>query len=123
MLQMRETGVNQSESYSFGDSDWYPPFTTDKRQLFRSCQREYGRCAGFVYLDAESGAIPVGWLFEKRVQYQDSPDFFTLETWVEFRIDESISNSLNQRGDLLVSHHVVSATYFDLRQWRTIVKD
>lgn len=48
-------------------------FTDDVGRLFRSCQREYGRCTSRVYVDRADGSTPaVGWHFEKMREYEDS---------------------------------------------------
>ncbi len=54
----------------------------DRRGLFRRLSREFGRCVSKVYVGA---GTPVGWVFEKKVQYEDakdSNDTYIMETWV-----------------------------------------
>lgn len=48
-------------------------FTDYPGRLFRSCQKEYGRCTSRVYSDRKDGSTPaVGWHFLKRREYEDS---------------------------------------------------
>jgi len=82
-LYVQETQVNVTEGYTFGDSEVYETFTDSVQRLFRACQREHGRCTGRVYIDGADGkARAIGWVFVKRERYQDSGEYFTLETWV-----------------------------------------
>ena len=78
-VQRREDGT----TWDSGDSGEYEPFTDDLGRLFRSCQREYGRCVGKVYAEQEDGpGIPIGWVFEKRRQFTDCAETYMAETWV-----------------------------------------
>lgn len=47
--------------------------------IFRWSRKEYGRCVSKVYID-DVGAV--GWVFQKREQYEDSKETFIHETWV-----------------------------------------
>lgn len=93
MLKIQEIFVNLDKGYRFGESDWYEPYTDDLGQLYRSLRCEYGRCIGKVYVDLrEGGAQPVGWVFRKRMEYEDAhrisdPEKRTYlrETWVSYR--------------------------------------
>lgn len=35
-LMIKETYVNQTKGYSFGESGWYEPYTNDKGELTRA---------------------------------------------------------------------------------------
>lgn len=92
-LETRETYVNETKGCQFGESDWQEAYTDDRGRLFRSLQKEYGRCTSRMYRDVE-GAPPVtiGWVFSKRMEYEDarpswSDDrrFYIREVWVEVR--------------------------------------
>jgi hypothetical protein len=110
MLEIRETYVNATENCRIGDSGWYEPFTGNREGLFRSLQREYGRCTGRMYRDVKvtrAGlpglgplfarpvretwtAIAVGWVFSKRDRYADArgsapSDHYARDVWVEVR--------------------------------------
>lgn len=82
-LWVRESFVNETEGYRFGDSDTYETYTDDLGRLFKDMQREYGRCISKSYVDAEGGPRQVGWVFEKWMQYEDAPDYYTRSVWVE----------------------------------------
>ena len=66
-----------------GESDLYEPFTDDTGKLFRSLQREYGKCVSKMYIDTATGSKSIGWVFEKKVKYQDCNKYYLQETWVE----------------------------------------
>ena len=71
----------------FGESGVIETFTDNPGELYRSCQGEYGRCIGYVYMTIKqpSGVSEdrrVGWVFVKRAKYQDSGDTYLQETWV-----------------------------------------
>lgn len=96
-LQIRETFINETKGYQFGDSEWYEPYTDNRGRLFREMQQDYGRCMGKVYLDvprpdtAHSPApaapiatrrvfdvVAVGWVFSKTMPYEDArPSHYT----------------------------------------------
>jgi hypothetical protein len=78
-LWVQENWVDASRGIRIGDSDIYEAFTSSPGELFRDLQREYGRCGGKVYVGEGQ---QVGWWFEKKKQYDDSEDTFTLQTWV-----------------------------------------
>jgi hypothetical protein len=85
-----DDGYEDGPAYNLGSSDWYEPYTSDRGRLFRDAQKEHGRCTSKVYVDGPDGrAVPIGWVFEKRQQYEDTgcygrpAEYFTLETWVE----------------------------------------
>lgn len=83
-LYVRESYVNATKGHRFGDSEWYESYTDSKGQLYRSLVAEYGRCMGKVYVD-RPGAPPlaIGWVFNKRMQYDDCRETYLREVWVE----------------------------------------
>ncbi len=78
-LYVEENWINASEGHRNGDSEIYETFTDNRGELYRAMRREYGRCVSKVYIN---DGQPVGWVFQKRQQYDDSPETFLLETWV-----------------------------------------
>lgn len=96
-LYVRESFVNLTEGYRFGDEPWYKAYTEDRGKLFRSMQREYGRCVSRIYIDAPGRTVdghyeplPLGWVFQKRMEYEDArrdwpadKRFYIREVWVE----------------------------------------
>ena len=82
-LYVQETYVNASEGYILGKSPVVEAGTDDLGQLYRALVWEFGRCIGKAYIDGPDGkAIPVGWVFVKRMRYQDVPQTYLQETWV-----------------------------------------
>jgi len=96
-LWVSEAHINLSEGYRMGDTEPYESYLTGDQlgRLFRDAQREHGRCVSRVYVDIEDGpAIPVGWVFVKRDEYEDSRpryddygrrkpvETFLHETWI-----------------------------------------
>ena len=78
-LFIQEQWVNASRDCITGESGVYETFTDSPGELFRSCQKEYGRCVGKVYIgDGQA----IGWVFQKRMQYDDCQETFLLETWI-----------------------------------------
>lgn len=57
---------------------------------YRRFQEEYGRCTGHVHQDSDD-AMAIGWVFEKRVPYDDTPkETYLREVWITmyYRIDK-----------------------------------
>jgi len=86
-MLIREEYVNATEGHRFGDSgEPYATFTDDIGKLFRSLQRENGRCVSKVYIDTKSaGTVQVGWVFQKREAYErcrGKQAYYIRETWV-----------------------------------------
>lgn len=83
-----ETFYNATEGYRFGSLEPYEPWTNDTGKLFRTLQREYGRCTSSVYVDSPDNGKPhrIGWVFQKRMEYEDyrghGERYYTREVWV-----------------------------------------
>jgi hypothetical protein len=86
-MKIKETYVNRTEGHIFGDSGWYEPWTDDRGELFRSLQKEFGRCESRIYIDTPTGTRPSGWVFVKRDAYEGNPrkghPSYIREVWVE----------------------------------------
>lgn len=60
----------------------FESYTDKPGELFRSLRKEHGRCTGHVYRDRpDGGADKIGWVFEKRRRYQDSPETYIQHVW------------------------------------------
>lgn len=86
-LWIKETYINKTEGYRFGDFDVIESFTDDPGRLFKELQREYGRCTGRVHVDKGPDVLDIGWVFEKRMKYEDATgnkptDYYLREVWV-----------------------------------------
>jgi len=80
-----ETYVNKTDMVRFGESGLYESFTDNLGRLFKAFQKEYGRCTSKMFIDGKNGAKHIGWVFEKRMQYDDTREFYTREVWVEVK--------------------------------------
>lgn len=86
-LYVTETYVNATEGYRFGETDEpVPTDTGEAGEVYRKCAAEYGRCTGKVYVDGHDGngaPLHVGWVFQKRMRYEDAPHLtYVREVWV-----------------------------------------
>lgn len=86
---VKETFVNDTRGYQFGDSGWVEVGDDLTRaDIYRRSLAEYGRCTSKVYSERKGGPdIPVGWVFEKRMRYEDArgngPDsYYVQHVWV-----------------------------------------
>lgn len=74
-----ESYVNATQGYRYGDTEPEDYGYDNLGELYRALRRENGRCVGKVYTDKD-GAI--GWVFVKRVPYDDSDETYLREVWV-----------------------------------------
>lgn len=85
-MYVSETLRNVTEGYIFGDSEPQEAFTDDAGDLYRHCLKEFGRCTGHMYndgvVDKDGVHAPIGWVFVKRVEYDDSDKTFLQEAWI-----------------------------------------
>lgn len=83
-LFIKETYVNDTANAIFGDSmGWFEAFTDDIGTLFRDLQKEYGK-ASKMYRDLkDGGAEQIGWVFSKKMKYDDTKEFYIRSVWVE----------------------------------------
>lgn len=52
-------------------------------EVYRDARKEYGRCVSKMYRDTkDGGAEHIGWVFQKRVQYEDSNQTYIQEVWI-----------------------------------------
>lgn len=63
-------------------------------ELYRFCVGEFGRCTGKIHVDAKSTGKTedVGWVFVKRVKYDDCNDTYLREVWVTVYEDCDITD-------------------------------
>lgn len=66
----------------FYESPVYETYHKTISSLFRTCQKEYGRCEVSLYIDTPQGTKRIGWVFLKRAKYDDSHQTYLQETWV-----------------------------------------
>lgn len=82
MLYAQESYVNATEGRLYGEGPVTETFTADRGELYRACQKEYGRCTGKVYIDSDEGPRAIGWVFQGRARYEDSDETYLREVWV-----------------------------------------
>jgi hypothetical protein len=101
-----EVCVNKDRGYRFGGAEPYDTGRTFAQlaSVFRDLQREYGRCVSRVYLDnPEDEARPhvVGWVFEKRMRYEDAPaQSYTREVWVSVHVKPQVVTTTEHLAEL-----------------------
>jgi hypothetical protein len=82
-MLISETFVNLDREVRYSEVPPYEPFTDDLGELYRSLRAEYGRCTGHVYIDrADAQPLAVGWVFVKRVPYDDCNKTYLREVWI-----------------------------------------
>jgi hypothetical protein len=83
-LFIQETFVDRDQNVQYGESGVYEAFTDDIGKLYKSLVQEYGRCTGRMYHDRTNAKpMAIGWVFIKRVPYDDSPKKkYLREVWV-----------------------------------------
>lgn len=84
-LLISESFVDLDKEMRYGDTPVYEAYTENRGELFRSCQKEWGRCVSKVYVDKTDGKVEaVGWVFHKRVEYDDARngETYLREVWV-----------------------------------------
>lgn len=88
-VQIKNINTDEERRYRIGDVEPYETFTDNIGRLFRSLQREYGRCVSSMYVDLPNGEIKrIGWVFRKREEYSDwRPSsrfdrYYVREVWI-----------------------------------------
>lgn len=84
-MKVSEVYINATRGYRFGESEPYEPYTDNIGKLFLSYQREFGRCTSKVYVDTDHGPKAIGWVFVKKMRYEDARsknDTYVREVWV-----------------------------------------
>jgi len=82
-MLIRETVMDANTKSVFGDTPFYIAFTDSRNDLFKACQREYGRCVSPILIETRYGTKVAGWVFQKKDYYEDTHEPFIRETWVE----------------------------------------
>jgi len=88
-IYVKQEYLNKTEGYSFGDSGVYESRFEKVEEVFKFCQKEYGRCLSRVYVDGENGVpFAIGWVFERVDKYEDTGENYIKETWVSLHEKE-----------------------------------
>lgn len=80
-MLIQETYVDTDRHSILGESELFEPFTSNIGPLFIALAKEYGRCVNKIYIE-NGKRKAVGWVFSKRVKYEDSNDTYIQEVWV-----------------------------------------
>ena len=80
---IQEVWIDASDNVICGESDVYESCYDAPGEVYKALQKEYGRCTGKEYIDGPDGkSVHVGWVFQKRKQYEDCNKTYLAETWV-----------------------------------------
>ena len=86
MIQTKETYINRTRGCTIGEEEWRDCFFQNGKNLFKSLQKQYGRCESKIYIDVPMGdgtfrTVSCGWVFSKYKKEES----FILETWIELK--------------------------------------
>jgi hypothetical protein len=87
---IQESYLNASEGYRIHDQvtpikETYFDEDITPGELYRELQKEHGRCQSKVYVSADAeGSVNfhIGWVFVKRMKYDDCNETYLQETWI-----------------------------------------
>ena len=81
LMEVQNINTDDEKRILLNESDIYETFTNDRGELYRSLQKEYGRCISKVYV-GETDIKEIGWVFVKREMYNDCNETYLQETWI-----------------------------------------
>ena len=81
-ILISETWVDATGGYIIGDSGVYETMFGNIGELFKSLKKKYGKCISKMFIGDNENAKHIGWVFSKKVKYEDCNKYFTQETWV-----------------------------------------
>lgn len=86
---IQETHVNRTKGYRYHESNVTETHIETLGELFKQCQKEFGRCEGKIFVDTAVQTEPrqVGWVFVRSKLYDDGrasnpDDWYIQEVWV-----------------------------------------
>lgn len=83
-LWIQETFLNETRNVIFGEGPWIETGWERTGDLFRALSSEYGRCVSKMYV---GDGLQVGWVFEKRMQYEDDTEWYLRHVWVQVSLN------------------------------------
>lgn len=86
-MKIQISHINKDKGYIYSQYDEKLD-RQDRRGLFRRLSREFGRCVSKVYVGE---GTPVGWVFEKKAQYDDTNETYIMETWVSITEERHVA--------------------------------
>jgi len=81
-LYIQERFFNKTKGCHYGSDGVQETFTSDKEVLFKSLQKEHGRCVSKVCVDTPKKVKVIGWVFQKKRKYPDCDREYLCEVWV-----------------------------------------
>jgi hypothetical protein len=90
MLWTKETYVDATKEQTYSIVDWYETRYEDGelQALMRSSCKVFGRIRSMWRDKPGGGRHQVGWVFEKRVAYEDCKETYLREVWIEVSIGD-----------------------------------
>lgn len=77
--------ANKTENYIIFEDiqEWDNGLCETPSEVYKSAQKEYGRCVSKMYIDTKDGKTKhIGWVFEKKYLYEDTQKPYIQETWI-----------------------------------------
>lgn len=78
-LYTKETYVNKTEGNQVWETEICETIHEEVGSLFASCKKDFGRAVSKMYVGEGE---QIGWVFEKKVPYEDSKETYIQEVWV-----------------------------------------
>ncbi len=97
MLWITEKYINRNKGHIYSNVDWHETQFDDSqlRDLLKSFSKTLGRVRSMWRDKPSGGRHQVGWVFEKRVEYEDAPKTkparertYLREVWVEVSVGD-----------------------------------
>lgn len=93
-ILIEENWIDRTRNLQCGESGVYESRYETTGELYRGLIKEYGRCAGKVYIDLKTGGRKcVGWVFVKRQKYEDANETYLMETWVSMHEKKPVTTT------------------------------
>ena len=75
---------NVTENYMIGEYIESITCENSKKAIFLWLNCNYGKCTGKMYREVKNGKdIHIGYVFQKRELYDDTPEIYLAEYWIE----------------------------------------
>ena len=72
-----------------GSEEPFEPCTDNLKDLFKSLQKEHGRCTSKMYIDLPNGKVKhIGYCFKKKIKYDDFKEYFNRIAWITYLEEE-----------------------------------
>lgn len=83
-LYISETHVNATEHYVYNELSPYETRFDTIGDLYRSLQREYGKCISAMYIDYTDRVKTqkIGYVFQSRTKYENNNKMYLREVWI-----------------------------------------